>query len=431
MKVAFYTLGCKVNIYETENVEKEFKNRGYEIVSFDEVADVYVINTCSVTNTSDQKSRKIIRSCKKKNQDAIIIAMGCYTQIKYEEASKIDGVKIVIGNKYKNEVVDLLEEYLKTKKPIVKINKLNREKFEDMKISNFENHTRAFIKVQDGCNNFCSYCIIPYTRGNIRSKNKDDVINEVKELAKNGYKEIVLTGIDTGHYGLDIKDYDFSDLLNDLEKIDGFERIRISSVEITDLNDKFLQTLKNSKKIVDHIHIPLQSGCDKILKLMNRKYDLEFFFKKINEIRSIRKDMAITTDVIVGFPGETDEDFNDTVNTIKKVGFTELHVFPYSKREGTKAATMSNQVDGLVKKDRVRKLISLSNELKETYYKKFLGNKMEVLVEQNIDGYFIGHLSNYGKVKFVSDVREENKIVDVKLLKYENDVFYGEKLQNN
>lgn len=431
MKVAFYTLGCKVNIYETENVEKEFKNRGYEIVSFDEVADVYVINTCSVTNTSDQKSRKIIRSCKKKNQDAIIIAMGCYTQIKYEEASKIDGVKIVIGNKYKNKVVDLLEEYLKTKKPIVKINKLNREKFEDMKISNFENHTRAFIKVQDGCNNFCSYCIIPYTRGNIRSKNKDDVINEVKELAKNGYKEIVLTGIDTGHYGLDIKDYDFSDLLNDLEKIDGIERIRISSVEITDLNDKFLQTLKNSKKIVDHIHIPLQSGCDKILKLMNRKYDLEFFFKKINEIRSIRKDMAITTDVIVGFPGETDEDFNDTVNTIKKVGFTELHVFPYSKREGTKAATMSNQVDGLVKKDRVRKLISLSNELKETYYKKFLGNKMEVLVEQNIDGYFIGHLSNYGKVKFVSDVREENKIVDVKLLKYENDVFYGEKLQNN
>ncbi len=431
MKVAFYTLGCKVNIYETENVEKEFKNRGYEIVSFDELADVYVINTCSVTNTSDQKSRKIIRSCKKKNKDAIIIAMGCYTQIKYEEASKIDGVKIVIGNKYKNEVVDLLEEYLKTKKSIVKIKKLNREKFEDMKISNFENHTRAFIKVQDGCNNFCSYCIIPYTRGNIRSKNKDDVINEVKELAKNGYKEIVLTGIDTGHYGLDIKDYDFSDLLNDLEKIDGFERIRISSVEITDLNDKFLQTLKNSKKIVDHIHIPLQSGCDKILKLMNRKYDLEFFFKKINEIRSIRKDMAITTDVIVGFPGETDEDFNDTVNTIKKVGFTELHVFPYSKREGTKAATMSNQVDGLVKKDRVRKLISLSNELKETYYKKFLGNKMEVLVEQNIDGYFIGHLSNYGKVKFVSDVREENKIVDVKLLKYENDVFYGEKLQNN
>lgn len=431
MKVAFYTLGCKVNIYETENVEKEFKNRGYEIVSFDEVADVYVINTCSVTNTSDQKSRKIIRSCKKKNKDAIIIAMGCYTQIKYEEASKIDGVKIVIGNKYKNEVVDLLEEYLKTKKSIVKIKKLNREKFEDMKISNFENHTRAFIKVQDGCNNFCSYCIIPYTRGNIRSKNKDDVINEVKELAKNGYKEIVLTGIDTGHYGLDIKDYDFSDLLNDLEKIDGIERIRISSVEITDLNDKFLQTLKNSKKIVDHIHIPLQSGCDKILKLMNRKYDLEFFFKKINEIRSIRKDMAITTDVIVGFPGETDEDFNDTVNTIKKVGFTELHVFPYSKREGTKAATMSNQVDGLVKKDRVRKLISLSNELKETYYKKFLGNKMEVLVEQNIDGYFIGHLSNYGKVKFVSDVREENKIVDVKLLKYENDVFYGEKLQNN
>ena len=426
MKVAFYTLGCKVNIYESECIQRDFEERGYEVVPFDEYADVYVINTCSVTNQSDQKSRKIIRSCTKKNKDAIVIAMGCYTQIKYEEASKIDGVKIVIGNKHKNEVVNLLEEYLKNNKQIVKISKLNQEKFEEISINKFENHTRAFVKIQDGCNNFCSYCIIPYTRGNIRSKDKDIILQEINELAKNGYKEVVLTGIHTGHYGYDLKNYDFSDLLLDLEKIEGLERIRISSVEINELNDKFLEVLKNSKKIVDHIHIPIQSGSNKILKLMNRKYDLEFFESKIKEIRKIRPEVAITTDVIVGFPGETEEDFKDTYNTIKRVDFAELHVFPYSIRKGTKAAEMTDQIDGNTKKERVRKLIELSHELKNEYYTKFIGNKMEVLTEKYENNELVGHLSNYGRVRLkgTSDLR--NKMIDVKLLSYDNDEFYGE-----
>lgn len=426
MKVAFYTLGCKVNIYESECIQKDFEKRGYEVVPFNEYSDIYVINTCSVTNQADQKSRKMIRSCTKKNKDAIIVAMGCYTQIKHEEASKIDGVKIVIGNKYKNEVVDLVEEYLKTKKTIIKINKLNREKFEEISISNFENHTRAFVKIQDGCNNFCAFCIIPYTRGNIRSKDKDVILKEIKELSSNGYKEVVLTGIHTGHYGYDLKGYDFSDLLLDLEKIEGLERIRISSIEINELNDKFLEVLKKSKKIVDHIHIPIQSGSNKILKLMNRKYDLEFFEDKIKKIRNIRPDISITTDVIVGFPSETDEDFNETIDTIKRIGFVELHVFPYSKREGTKAASMKNQIDGNVKKERVKKLIELSHELKNKYYSKFIGNKMEVLTEKYDNGYLVGHLSNYGRVRLkgTSDLR--NKIIDVKLLDYNGEEFNGE-----
>lgn len=426
MKVAFYTLGCKVNLYESEFIQSEFEKEEYEIVPFDSYSNIYVINTCSVTNASDQKSRKMIRSAYKKNKDAIIIVMGCYSQVKSEEVAKLDGVKIVLGNKYKKEIINILNEYLKNKKQIIKIEKLNKEKFEDITLSKFENHTRAFVKIQDGCNNFCSYCVIPYTRGNIRSKEKNILLNEINELVKNDYKEVVLTGIHTGHYGFDLNNYDFSDLLVDLEKIDNLERIRISSIEINELNDKFLNVLKNSKKIVDQIHIPIQSGSDKILKLMNRKYDLEFFINRINEIRKIRKDIAISTDVIVGFPGETEEDFNDTINTIKQINFAFLHVFPYSKREGTPAATMPNQVDGNIKKERVKILMNLSEELKNNYYKNYERKILSVLTEKYEDGYLIGHLSNYGKVKFKGNIENRNKLIDVKLLKYENDEYYAE-----
>ena len=424
MKVAFYTLGCKVNIYETECVMEEFKKRGYEIVPFNSYADIYVINTCTVTNSSDQKSRKIIRSASKNNNNAIVIVMGCYSQISSEEASQLPNVKIVLGNKYKNEVVDLYEEYLKTKQPIIKIKELKKEKFEKIHISKFENHTRAFVKIQDGCNNFCSFCIIPYSRGNIRSKPKDEILKEIKDLVLNGYKEVVLTGIHTGHYGLELSNYDLSDLLMDLEKIEELERIRISSIEITEITDKFLYVLKNSNKIVDHLHIPLQSGSDKILKLMNRKYDMKYFFNKISKIRKIRPNIAITSDVIVGFPGETEEDFEITKENIKKIKFTELHVFPYSMREGTPAAKMKNQINGIIKKERVKGLINLSEELKNNYYEKFIGNKMQVLTEKYEDGYLIGHLSNYGKVKFVGNMEDRNKMVYVKLLEYKNDEFF-------
>lgn len=426
MKVAFYTLGCKVNSYETEVNIELFKNKGYEIVPFEEKADVYVINTCSVTNTSDQKSRKIIREAVKRGKDAIVVVMGCYSQIKYLEAASIPGVSIVIGTNNKSKIIDLIEEYKKDRKQIVKIFDLKDIKFENMNLDKFENHTRAFVKIQDGCNNYCTFCIIPYARGNVRSKEKDLVIKEISTLAENGYKEVVLTGIHTGHYGQDLENTDFSDLLRELEKIDKLKRIRISSVESKELNEKFMDTLRDSKKIVNHIHIPLQSGSDTILKAMNRRYKMEDFYKKIDEIRSIRPNIAITTDVIVGFPGETDELFDETVDSIMKIGFTELHVFPYSPREGTPAAKMKNQVDGNVKKERVRKLINLSELLKNKYYSNLVGTTEELLVEKYIDGYLVGHLTNYGLCKVKSDKELLNEILKVKLIKYENDCFIGE-----
>ena len=430
MKVAFYTLGCKVNAYETEVAINKFKNRGYEIVPFSDLSDIYIINTCSVTNTSDSKSRKEIRNAIKRNKNAVVAVMGCYSQVNSKEVSDIDGVSIVIGNKDKSKIVDIVEEYIKNNKKINRIYDLNNIEFENMVLDKFENHTRAFVKVQDGCNNFCSYCIIPYTRGNIRSKDKDIVIKEIKTLTDNGYKEVVLTGIHTGHYGQDLKNYDFSDLLLELEKIDKLERIRISSIEITELNDKFLSVLKNSKKIVDHIHIPLQSGCDKILKLMNRKYDMNYFINKIETIRKIRPSIAITTDVIVGFPGETNEDFNITKENIKKIKFAELHVFPFSKREGTRAASMKNQIDGNIKKDRVKELLNISNDLKEQYYKQFIGKTLPVLTEVMSNDLVVGHLSNYGKVLFKGDKSDLNKIINVKLISYDNGIFNAEKVEN-
>ena len=429
MKAAFYTLGCKVNSYETEVTINDFKKAMYDIVPFEEKADVYVINTCSVTNTSDQKSRKIIREAIKKNKYAIIVVMGCYSQIKHNTLKEIDGVDIIIGTNYRTKILDFIEKYKKNKEKIIKIDDVNHLKFENMKLDKFENHTRAFVKIQDGCNNFCSYCIIPYTRGNIRSKDKNLVIEEVTNLVNNGYKEVVLTGIHTGHYGLDLENYDFSDLLNELEKIEGLERIRISSIEIKELNEKFINTLKNSKKIVNHIHIPLQCGCDKILELMNRRYNMEFYFNKIEEIRKIRPDIAITTDVIVGFPDESEEDFNITKENIKKLKFTELHVFPYSKRENTKAANMKNQIDGNIKKERVRELINLSNDLKNEYYSKFINKTDDLLVETFNNGILTGHLSNYGKVKLEGKKEDVNKIIKVKLLDYKEDCYNAIKLE--
>ena len=426
MKVAFHTLGCKVNSYESQAMLNMFEEAGYEEVDFKEVADVYVVNTCTVTNTGDSKSRQMIRKAIRKNPQATVCVVGCYSQVAPQDIEAIEGVSIILGTQFRNEIVDLVEKYQQTHERIVKVSEVKQlRKFEDLNIDRFL-HTRAYLKIQDGCNNFCSYCIIPYTRGNVRSKKKENVISEIKALVKNGYKEVVLTGIHTGHYGQDLKEYDFSDLLLELEQIDGLERIRISSIEITELTDKFMDVLKTSKKIVNHIHIPLQSGCDKILKAMNRKYDMQYFINKINQIRSIRKDIAITSDVIVGFPGETDADFNITKENIKKIKFTELHVFPYSKREGTPAAIMKNQIDGNVKKQRVKELIEVSEELKNEYYKKFIGKSLEVLVETYSDGYLIGHLSNYGKVKFKGDESLLHNLVMVKLNDYINDEFIGE-----
>lgn len=419
MKVSFYTLGCKVNLYETETIINKFKKKGYEIVDFNDKADIVVINTCTVTNTSDKKSRNIIRQAVKNNDGAVIVVMGCYSQVRSEDIKEIDGVNIIIGNTNKSKVVELVEDYIKNRENKTLVENIMHTDFEPMVLDSFETKTRAFVKIQDGCNNYCSYCIIPYTRGNIRSKPKEEVVEEIKCLVNNGYKEVVLTGIHTGHYGKERYDYDFSDLLNELCGIDGLLRLRISSIEITELDDKFLETLKNNKQIVDHIHIPLQSGCDKTLKDMNRKYDTAYFINKINEIRKIRPDISITTDLIVGFPNESEDDFNDTYEFIKKVNFSKIHVFPYSRRKGTKADLMENQIPEQVKKERVRKILELSKELELDYMNKHLNKELEILVEKYEDGIIFGHTSNYIGIKAKGKEEDINKIIKVKPNKVE------------
>ncbi len=423
MKVAIYTLGCKVNTYESEYALKEFMKKGYEITDFsDETADVYLINTCTVTNTSDQKSRKMIRQARKKNKNAVVVAMGCFTQIRDNDNAIMDYVDVVIGNNDKSRIVDLVEEYIRNKKKILSIKDISKEDFDDMEISYFNTRTRALVKIEDGCENFCSYCIIPYVRGKVRSKKPQKVIDEVNRLVSNGYKEIVLTGIHTGHYGADLENYDFSDLLEELDKIEGLDRIRISSIEITELNDKFLRVLSRSKKIVNHIHIPLQAGSNHILKLMNRKYDKKYYFDKINKIRKIRPNMAVTTDVIVGFPNETEEDFSETIEFVNELKFTGGHVFPFSSRNGTPAAKMSGQLTKDIKHSRCKKLIAVFDELEDDYYKKHIGKSVLVIPETYSDGYLTGHTDNYLKVKFSGCKELIGKDVLVKLDSYENKV---------
>lgn len=420
MKVAFYTLGCKVNLYETEVAMSLFKDRNYEIVDFSELADIYIINTCSVTNMSDVKSRKMIRHATQKNKDAIIAVMGCYSQANKEEVAKIEGIDIIIGNNNKTKIVDYIETYKREHKSIQEVEELDNTSFEDMEIHDFETKHRAFVKIQDGCNNFCSYCIIPYVRGRIRSKELKKVINEVEHLVMNGYQEVVLTGIHTGQYGKDLKDMELSTLIQELSNIDGLNRIRISSIEVVEINDNMLTLLKDNPKIADHLHIPLQSGSDKILKLMSRRYNREEFKEIINKIREVRPDISITTDVIVGFPGETVEDFMDTYQFIKEIGFSGLHVFPYSIRKGTRAASMDNQVNGKIKKERVSKLMELSKELEEDYMKKFVGKEVEVIFEGEQDGYYMGHSSNYLKVltKSNENILGSNQMVIIEEVKY-------------
>ncbi len=400
MKVAFYTLGCKVNLYETEVMMNSFIEKGYTLVDFKDDSDIYIINTCTVTNNSDIKARKTINSVKKNHPKSILVVCGCYTQVSDIDKTNID---IIIGNTNKNNIVELVEEYIKNNKPIYKVEDIMSSNFESMSLSKFNTRTRGFVKIQDGCNNYCSYCIIPYARGNIRSKNMEDIISEVETLVKNGYIEIVLTGIHTGHYGKENGIYDLSDVLINLSKIDGLKRIRLSSIEITEIDEKFLECLKNIDIIADHLHIPFQSGCDKTLMEMNRKYNTNYFIEKINTIRTIRPYISITTDVIVGFPNETEGDFNTTINTIKEIEFSKLHVFPYSKRNGTKASTMKNQIDGLTKKKRVNTLLDLSKELEINYMNKFIGKKLQIIGEEIKDNHMLGHTSNYLLAK-INDV---------------------------
>lgn len=425
MKVGIYSLGCKVNLYESEFIESVLRKKEYEIVPFNEKADIYIINTCSVTNESDRKSRKIIREAKRLNPNAIVIAMGCYTQIFGKEDTDAD---IVIGNKDKSKIVELIEEYIEKKERIKNIYDISHNTlFENMEIDHFENHSRAFVKIQDGCNAFCSYCIIPYTRGNIRSKKEEDVINEVTKLVNNGYKEIVLTGIHTGRYGIDLDNTNLEILLRKLVNIPNIYRIRLSSIEINEVTDGILDLMKENKVIASHLHIPLQSGSDKILKLMNRKYNLNEFINRIEEIRRVREDLSITTDLIVGFPGETEEDFKETINTIKKIKFTKIHTFPYSKREGTPAAKMKDQIDGNIKKKRVREVLKLSKQLENDFYKQFINKTIDGVVEKHQNGNIVIHSSNFISVLIKDRNLENGKILKVKILSVDEDNnVYGE-----
>lgn len=396
MKVGIYTLGCKVNAYESEYVASLFKEKGYDVVDFSEICDIYIINTCSVTNQSDSKSRKIINQAIRRNHDSCVVAMGCF--IEANKDIQIEGVDILIGNKDKSKVVELVEEYFENRNQIRNLYSDLGTTFEDMEIKKFEGRTRAFVKIQDGCENFCSYCIIPYVRGKCRSKDKNKVIEEITTLVNNGYKEIVLTGIHTGNYGKDLN-LDFASLLKEIVKIPNLYRLRISSIEITELTDEVLDIIKNNQVIANHLHIPLQAGSNEVLRLMNRKYDKEYFKNKINAIRKIRPGISITTDVIVGFPGEDEELFNESYNFCREINFSKIHVFPYSIRKGTPAGKFKNQVDGNIKKERARKLINLSNELEEDYMNKFIGEEVEVLVERCKDGYSYGHTSNFLAMK--------------------------------
>lgn len=406
MKVGIYTLGCKVNTYESEFIISLFKNRGYEIASFDDECDIYIVNTCTVTNNSDRKDRKIINSIK--NKDACKVVCGCFVESAKEyDFSDID---VVIGNYNKSNIVDLVEENLKTGKQIIAKENIMTVPFEDMEISYVETRTRAFVKIQDGCENYCSYCIIPFVRGRCRSKKKDVILEEISSLVNNGYNEIVLTGIHTGNYGVDLGTC-FSDLLEDILKISGLKRLRISSIEITELDDKFFKLLENPI-LCNHLHVPLQSGSDRILKLMNRKYDKKEYLSVINKIRSIRPDISITTDVIVGFPGENSDDFNECLSFVKEVNFAKVHVFPYSKRNGTKAARMGGHIDGNTKKERTKELLELSDKLEKEYYNSCIDKKEQVLIEKIENGYAYGHTSNYLYLK-VSGNYEENHLYDV------------------
>lgn len=421
MKCAVLTLGCKVNTYESEYIKEKFKEKDFEIVNLKDNPDVIVINTCTVTNQSDSKSRKMIRLAKKTNKDAIIVVCGCASEQHKENIVDTD-IDILIGNYYKSKIVDFVLEYKETHKKINTFVDMDNVLFEDMKINNFLDKTRAFVKIQDGCNNFCSYCIIPYVRGSIRSKDINVAYEEIKSLVNNGYQEIVLTGIHTGSYGTN-ENFDLVDLIRKISSLENLKRIRISSIEITELNDKFLNELKSNLKIVNHLHIPIQSGSNKILKLMNRKYDKEYFIKKVECIRNIRPDMNFTTDLIVGFPTETDEDFNETVDTLKKVRFSKIHTFPYSIRNNTPAALME-QVNDFVKKDRVHTILELSNELEDEYYNKFINRSIDVLVEEVRDGCSYGHTDNFIKVRIDEELKQ-NTIYRVKIISNVNGIVKG------
>lgn len=423
-KVKFSTLGCKVNQYETEAMAELFVKNGYEITE-DYNCDVFVLNTCTVTNLSDRKSRQQISKIRSENSDAIIAVVGCYSQVSPDEIENIEGVNVILGTKYRKEIVELCELAKSSNKIINKVENIgkNRE-FEELTINTEHSMTRAYIKIQEGCSQFCSYCIIPYARGPIRSRNIRDIVLEAKRLADNDFKEIVLTGIHVASYGKDLENEDIGliDVIEDIGQIDKIKRIRLSSLEPRIVDKQFLDRLSKVKQFCDHFHLSLQSGSDSILQSMNRKYDTDLYEKTINLIREYYPNAAITTDIIVGFPGETDEDFEKTLNFVDKIQFSKIHVFKYSNRKGTVASKMKNQVSGVVKKERSKLLIEKSKYYTDKFLDNMLNKPIKVLFEsKNDDGYIKGYTTNYIRVKREYNPNLSNKIIDVICTRRENE----------
>ncbi len=423
--VAFHTLGCKVNHYETEAIWQLFKEAGYERKDYESKADVYVINTCTVTNTGDKKSRQVIRRAIRHNPDGVICVTGCYAQTSPAEIMAIPGVDIVVGTQDRHKLLGYIEEYRRERQPINGVGNIMKARvFEELDVPAFTDRTRASLKIQEGCNNFCTFCIIPWARGLLRSRDPEEVINQAQQLVDAGYKEIVLTGIHTGGYGEDLKDYNFAKLLKELdERVAGLKRIRISSIEASQITDEVIEVLDQSDKIVRHLHIPLQSGSNTVLKRMRRKYTMEFFAERLTKLKKALPGLAVTSDVIVGFPGETEEEFMETYNFVKDHQFSELHVFPYSKRTGTPAARMEDQVDENVKNERVHRLIALSDQLAKEYASAYEGEVLEIIPEESFkeqDGthnLYVGYTDNYMKVVFEGTEDMIGRLVKVKITK--------------
>lgn len=438
-RVAFLTLGCKVNSYETEAMEQLFKDASYSVVEFNDQADIYVVNTCTVTNIADRKSRQMLHKAKKKNENAVVVAVGCYVQAAKEALEQDEAIDLVVGNNQKKQVVSIVEAYLENNTCNEAIIDIAHDfEYEELAIGSISEKTRAYMKIQDGCNQFCSYCIIPYTRGRIRSRKREDILAEVQRLVEKGYKEVVLTGIHLSSFGMDsnsAEEYDQAinqtqitpllQVITKISEVEGLERIRLGSLEPRIITDEFVKTLSKNKKFCPHFHLSLQSGCDTTLKRMNRKYDTTMYYEKCELLREYFDKPAITTDVIVGFPGETEEEFEITKEFLKKVNFAQTHIFKYSKRKGTKASTMENQVDESIKHKRSEILIALDKENNHLYKQSFIGEEETVLFEEvvtiNDESYVVGHTTRYVKVAVEGDESLINTIVPVRIQNFLTD----------
>lgn len=427
--MSIYTLGCKVNQYESEAVSSLFEQNGYEVVSFDQNSDVYIINTCTVTNLSDRKSRQAIRKAKKTNPDSIVAVMGCYAQTSSEDVLKIPGVNLVIGTKDRNKILEYVDRLEDGECRINAVdNIMTSRSFEELKVNTYKERTRAYLKIQEGCSQFCSYCIIPYARGPIRSRKPQDIIDEVRELSQHGFTEIVLTGIHLASYGKDQKTTDLLDIIQKLNGIEGIQRIRLGSIEPTTITEEFVRAAADMPKLCPHYHLSLQSGCDSTLKAMNRKYTSEEYGESVALLKRYIPDVALTTDIMVGFPGETEEDFVQSLEFAEKMGFAKIHVFKYSPRKGTPAAEAANQIAPGIKETRSEQMLALSDRLEEQYLMNFMGREMEVLYEQELHdkkGYIEGLTKNYIRVAAEGSQEITGKIVNTKLKKVSGNLFEG------